>query len=336
MRGGERLEIKQGTYEENISNPPSGTSSNRTVIATYGTDTVIFTKNTVINFYSGGFSYVDFTGKFIWSGPGQGGDPWVCCEAITFGDNTPATHIRFDGIRVTNWPGNGTQLGLAADDIQFKNCRYDNNGQTLDANNQVGYHFYIKGSNILIEHCELDHSGGYAIHQYYPGDAGGNNIYRNNIIHNNGITVSGNQADGILLYSNSSNHRVYNNIIFNHARGSGIRVVMCTNCKVFNNTVYNNATGVDVWSSASGTLIKNNIVYGNTRAINNNGIATSLSNNLTIDPEFVSPSNYDFRLQSTSPAIDAGVSLTEVATDIRGTSRPQNASYDIGAFEVLR
>jgi parallel beta-helix repeat protein len=111
---------------------------------------------------------------------------------------------------------------------------------------------------------------------------------------------------------------------------------MCTNCKVFNNTVYNNATGVDVWSSASGTLIKNNIVYGNTRAINNNGIATSLSNNLTIDPEFVSPSNYDFRLQSTSPAIDAGVSLTEVATDIRGTSRPQNASYDIGAFEVLR
>ena len=137
------------------------------------------------------------------------------------------------------------------------------------------------------------------------------------------------------LYSNSANHQVYNNIIYNHARGDGIRVVTCTNCAVYNNTVYNNGYGISVSYQANGTIIKNNIFYGNLQAVINNGVGTSLSNNLTTDPKFVSLGNYDFRLQSTSPAIDAGASITEVATDIIGTPRPQRATYDIGAFEFL-
>ncbi|MBP7766997.1 hypothetical protein KA068_00555, partial [Candidatus Saccharibacteria bacterium] len=40
-------------------------------------------------------------------------------------------------------------------------------------------------------------------------------------------------------------------------------------------------------------------------------------------------------LQATSPAIDAGTSLSSVTNDQRGVLRPQKLSSDIGAYEVL-
>jgi hypothetical protein len=46
----------------------------------------------------------------------------------------------------------------------------------------------------------------------------------------------------------------------------------------------------------------------------------------------------DFRLTSSSSAIDAGLNLNTadfsfVQTDLDGTARPQGAAYDIGAYE---
>ena len=63
------------------------------------------------------------------------------------------------------------------------------------------------------------------------------------------------------------------------------------------------------------------------------GTATILSNNLTTDPQFVDATLYDFRLLVTSPAIDTGVTLSEVTNDYANVSRPQGAGYDIGAYE---
>ncbi|MFN7975197.1 MAG: choice-of-anchor Q domain-containing protein [Acidobacteriota bacterium] len=48
------------------------------------------------------------------------------------------------------------------------------------------------------------------------------------------------------------------------------------------------------------------------------------------DPLFAGPS--DYHLQSTSPAIDAGVTTT-VVRDHEGVPRPQGAAFDIGAYE---
>jgi hypothetical protein len=55
------------------------------------------------------------------------------------------------------------------------------------------------------------------------------------------------------------------------------------------------------------------------------------ANGLYADPQFDGAD--DLALEADSPAIDAGMKITSVATDINGASRPQGAAYDIGAFE---
>jgi hypothetical protein len=60
----------------------------------------------------------------------------------------------------------------------------------------------------------------------------------------------------------------------------------------------------------------------------------TVSNNLdNTDPQFVNAAAFNFALLAGSPAIDAGVTLSYVTNDFLGTSRPQGAAYDIGAFE---
>jgi len=60
----------------------------------------------------------------------------------------------------------------------------------------------------------------------------------------------------------------------------------------------------------------------------------SASNNLFgVNPQFANPDAGDFRLQATSAAIDVGVVLSAVPTDINGKPRTQGGRYDIGAYE---
>ncbi len=45
------------------------------------------------------------------------------------------------------------------------------------------------------------------------------------------------------------------------------------------------------------------------------------------------PASGDFHLAPASPAIDAGLTLPEVPTDLEGNPRPQGAASDIGCYE---
>jgi hypothetical protein len=43
----------------------------------------------------------------------------------------------------------------------------------------------------------------------------------------------------------------------------------------------------------------------------------------------------NFHLQSASPAINAGLTISTLLTDLDGVSRPQGPAYDIGAYEFV-
>jgi hypothetical protein len=76
-------------------------------------------------------------------------------------------------------------------------------------------------------------------------------------------------------------------------------------------------------------------VYGSKSAITlAKGSATGT---VTADPQFV---NYqaagttgDYRLKSTSPAINKGTASSAPTYDINNIARPRGAAYDIGAYE---
>jgi parallel beta-helix repeat protein len=166
----------------------------------------------------------------------------------------------------------------------------------------------------------------------YSGTAN-NNIIRNNKIYENGYP--GTTSFGIILSYGSANI-AYNNIIYNNQAGITVDY-NCKNCKVYNNTIYNNIqggyAGIEIGTSTTGTEVRNNIIYNHVAPIKDNGTNTLISNNLTTDPNFINISNSDFRLQSTSPAINAGMRLAEVLRDFASVLRPQGTEYDVGAHE---
>jgi hypothetical protein len=142
-----------------------------------------------------------------------------------------------------------------------------------------------------------------------------------------------------MLTSHGTNTQVVNNTFYAVRKQaiSGITDSTCSNSGVmrFTNTgsiVMNNifrqigtAQGIkyDSSSAQNTSTVSNNI---NVRQGSNSGM-------VEVDPLFTNPGALNFTLQAGSPAIDTGATLSLVATDKAGISRPQGAAYDIGAHE---
>lgn len=149
-----------------------------------------------------------------------------------------------------------------------------------------------------------------------------NSIVVNNTIYNNGATPlsEGRQAAGGITVNNSVEVRIYNNI-------SWVR--------------YNTDYAYRVFGATSNIKGKNNLMY-NTELSNAGG----LTNMIKANPSFVNETNFNFKLQSSSPSIDAGVSETDILLlpgdtsgypyipvyDFENKNRALNAT-DIGAYE---
>ena len=86
-------------------------------------------------------------------------------------------------------------------------------------------------------------------------------------------------------------------------------------------------------SGSSGTIIKNNIMFQNSGTLISDVSDTVATNNLTSNPMFKSAAGGDFSLQSGSPAINSGATLTDVSFDLNYGERPKGGSYDVGAVE---
>lgn len=208
--------------------------------------------------------------------------------------------------------------------------------------------------NIVKNAFDVDenHDDGFQSWSVGPGGVG-TGVVKNVIIRGNTIInyEDPNQPyrsnlQGIGLFDGMfENWLVENNLIITD-HWHGISFYGAINCKIINNTVVDNnlTPSPDPWimvnnhkngTPSSGVIVRNNIstdysLTGDVTADHNVEITMSQAVNYFLNP---SGGTGDYRLISTSPAIDAGSSALAPLIDKDGISRPQGTGFDLGCYE---
>lgn len=330
---GDTLYIRTGTYVEIISDLayalPSGTAGNPIVISNYQNEVVTlfqppgaYPQNSTVEFATG-TGYITIRGIKI-----DGDDRGASAVKVQFG----ATNIRFEDCEVTQGNNNGMLWG--GDNGTVTNCNIHHN-----ALSGAGYGVYHSGDGNVFEGNEIHHNSSYGLHIYGNDGGNKNSTFRKNEIHDNGVNEC---AIGILV--GGENQLVEANLIWNE-NGGGIQVQYTgpNNVRVYFNTIYNVGNGcggggvqagIYVGLDAVDTIVRNNIVASSAggNAISNNGTGSTVSHNLSSDtPGFVDASTFNFHLQASSNAINAGIAIGGITTDFDGVTRSSPPS--VGAFE---
>lgn len=191
--------------------------------------------------------------------------------------------------------------------------------QTFDNNGNFARNIIIEGNRVLGFYHQ-----GIMIGNATEG-AIANITVRNNIFANS-------SSWGICAYG-VSNLKVYNNVFaYIDSSAIGLRAYTdgpVTTAEIKNNIFY--VFGAPYWTEGGSTVdASNNILYKGSGSLDPGRYPKDICNQ---DPIFLDPARLDFRLQSGSPAIDAGVPLVGFSYDIVGTPRPQGNGWDIGAYE---
>jgi hypothetical protein len=161
----------------------------------------------------------------------------------------------------------------------------------------------------------------------------------NNIVTNN--LVSGVAAVGITQWHGATASTIVNNTVFHSkegillGQGDAGTTTGSANNYVANNLVYDNTTYgiVEGGKMGGNNRYVNNLVNKSGTAMRVNG---TVSGTITSSPLFV---NYlangtgNYRLTSSSPAIDRGTSTSAPKIDLALVARPRGAAVDIGAYE---
>jgi hypothetical protein len=206
----------------------------------------------------------------------------------------------------------GVYAGTGTSNITFDGNMFNNIGRlptsgqsSTDYNHDHGLYVY-NGPYVITNSLFYNNSAGWGI-QVSPGT-------HDTAIRNNTFAYSNPQQDGqIMLWGNNSNIVIQNNLFYKPRNYA-----------------------IATWqASETNTLIDTNIICcSGIGVIDNAGSGVVMSNQtLNTDPTFVSPSTYDFHLQSTSPAIDGGVAIASITADLDAVPRPQGLGYDLGAYE---
>jgi len=155
---------------------------------------------------------------------------------------------------------------------------------------------------------------GYDPNGYGPG-SGVVEVYNNTMYDcGNWTSPPYSQSQGMFLWANEGNTnkslRLRNNILYASTLSPYCDDLVC-----------------------DGVTGSNNIFYGAGAPPSN----PNLTGSLNVDPKLtnLSLASPDFHLQAKSPAIDAGVTISGLATDFDGVTRPQGSAFDIGAYEYI-
>jgi hypothetical protein len=339
LNPGDTLFIRGGTYGEPIDiGQKSGTVGNYITIAAYPSEKVTIAP--------AGYAIVPRAlVHLIFDGLVLDGVNAINKYFFTIDYGSHDVIVR--NLEIKNWKGNGIIVG--ANNIEIRNNNIHNQVSECGCSGERWYGIYFHhGTNGLIEGNQIHNNPGGGI-QAYPGTIT-NLVIRGNSIHDNGYLDSS-PVGGMVIAEDGvqsvTGVQVYNNLVYRNGVGQstvntshGIRISTGPDgTKVWNNTVYgNNGWGLNIQAGTNpprNTVVQNNIIWANTSGqIVDAGIGSMLNSNLTNNPNFANAAAFDFTLQASSAAIDAGVPLTQVSMDIRGRPRPQGATHDIGAHEA--
>jgi len=358
LKPGDTLYLRGGSYKESISDlgqpVPSGTAGQPITIAAYPTETVTIGG-------TGSYAIVDLNATQYLTFTG---DPGSAHNLVFDGTNTSRYGLNFKRSNGAT-PPRPLDTHITVQNFELKNLKggegiltFSNyvsivNGKIHDlalGTATSGIHgIYIEGAYTLIDGNEVYNCPDFGIQVYngYVNTDNHDTIVRNNLVHDNAKEHT--YGHGGITVNSGDNNLIYNNVIYNN-QGDALSVSYNSgNTGVYQNTLVNNAGfGLVIGNGGSrgvfNTRVANNILFQNTYQIMNLGTNTTFTANLcgsagtgcarVGDPQFVNASTANFRLQATSPALDAGTTLTVVPSDLAHAVRPQGAGYDLGAYEM--
>jgi len=313
-------------------------------------------------------NWVVFRSKNKWGAKIDGGDGKAGAGFVVQGG---ASYVRIQDFEMTglanaNGSAGGIDLFDGGSHFQVIGNHIHNIGRvcTNTSNGQNGV--FIEAHNVLVE-ANLIHDVG----RLAPGAQGcrpSNEYWKNHdhgVYHDGGdhVTIRNNviysikQGWAIQVWPKSRAHlNILNNTIAfgNQYKGKLGAIVMwapsADGMKVSDSTIANNifyeVNTAAIWMGGDGreesmrlanVRISNNVISNGVLLFAEKNVDTSgltLADNLEkTDPKFADPAGFDFHLRSGSPAVDAGIAMSGVATDYDGRVRPRGGRVDIGAYE---
>lgn len=311
---GDELLVREGTYAESLVIDGDGVSlssglswENPVRIAAYEAESVILrprSGDAVVRIEQAGLHHLILDGLEI--------DATGVTDGVVLqGD---VHHVRFQNGAVHHADRHGIVTssdggpGLAKTSHEFLKMEVVDNG----AGNSTGHGVFFGTSGNLVQGCFIQGNGKGADGWGIKVSQGNGNMAVNNMVWQNGNGIS--VGDGSSIAT-----------------------------RLYHNTVYGNAgAGIVIGAHSVDTTIHNTISAGHDVDLEFSDSPTTIaSNNLAGFPLFVDAERGDFHLQTQSPAINAGLDLSDVedrradalVLDYEGTDRPQQGGWDIGALE---
>ncbi|HYG99954.1 MAG TPA: alkaline phosphatase family protein [Terriglobales bacterium] len=327
---GWRINVAPGTYQERVNITKSGTATARIVLKSTTKWGAKVTTTSSQGYYHIGINanYVDVVGFDVYgtstSTAGIGID--------IFGSYNRVIGNRVHDLITSDCSGRGGLVGIT---VPWT-------GQTVATRK----YNEITGNVVHDIHCTT-----------FPGNKAGACIYiadQHNTVNNNLVYTCGS-------YGIESNHltgwnKIINNTVANVPNGYGSAGIMMSAGGdstytvvsdyniVANNIVIDSNQGIAAYFGMNGSLGRNN-VWSNNLTWNNKANTTCKSggycppdtNGLHVNPMFVYKSysgiSGNFKLQSSSPAVNKATTTYAPTFDMEGASRPLGAGPDIGSYE---
>jgi len=235
------------------------------------------------------------------------GDRPVIRRNLIFGNAANGIHMNGD----VSVGGDGVISGALVD----SNIIYDNGVAGGSGINMDGVQNSLVRNNLIYN----THASGMSVFRIDGGaPSTGNRIF------NNTIVVASDGRWAMNIQDGSSGNSLRNNILLNlHPFRGAINI--CPVCLDGFSSDYN-VIKDRLTTNGGNSVVTLSEWQSLTGQDSNSSVASSAA-------VFRSPGDDDYQLTSTSPAFDAGQTLSEVGLDIEGVIRPQFSGTDVGAFE---